>query len=197
MIVTRMAAQAITDGLSVHEAPALRARDRRSFGVLVNHVQSVEDASHRFCKPGRRGQPLPRGGAGRRRLHCRGCADGAGRGACRVVSSTHFRRHRLRATSATSQPNLRDWPMRPAMSSQTPWMAPATDYSEGGPTASRRPTVMRSTPERRHKDKGSTMYNAQGKISQADVLTKLRTARCVGSACSSWPRCRPASISTI
>jgi flagellar biosynthesis protein FlhG len=124
MIVTRMAAQAITDAYAcmkrLHYAHAIA-----QFRVLVNHVQSVNDAHTAFANLA--------GVAGRYltvALEDAGCiaAD------ARVARALELSRCVVDAFPST--PAARDfrqlaaqlqyWPMRPAMSSQTPWMAPAT-----------------------------------------------------------------------
>ncbi|WP_433694237.1 MinD/ParA family protein [Paraburkholderia phenoliruptrix] len=124
MIVTRMAAQAITDAYAcmkrLHYAHAIA-----QFRVLVNHVQSVEDARTAFANLA--------GVAGRYlavALEDAGCiaAD------ARMARAEELSRCVVDAFPST--PAARDfrhlaaelqyWPMRPAMSSQTPWMAPAT-----------------------------------------------------------------------
>ncbi|XUW88359.1 MinD/ParA family protein [Burkholderia sp. M6-3] len=123
MIVTRMAAQAITDAYAcmkrLHYAHAIA-----QFRVLVNHVQSVEDARAAFANLA--------GVAGRYlavALEDAGCiaAD------ARMARAEELSRCVVDAFPST--PAARDfrhlaaelqyWPMRPAMSSQTPWMAPA------------------------------------------------------------------------
>ncbi|MGN8106946.1 MinD/ParA family ATP-binding protein [Paraburkholderia sp. 22098] len=123
MIVTRMAAQAITDAYAcmkrLHYAHAIA-----QFRVLVNHVQSVEDARTAFANLA--------GVAGRYlavALEDAGCiaADP------RMARAEELSRCVVDAFPST--PAARDfrhlaaelqyWPMRPAMSSQTPWMAPA------------------------------------------------------------------------
>ncbi|MDR6375367.1 MinD/ParA family ATP-binding protein [Paraburkholderia caledonica] len=123
MIVTRMAAQAITDAYAcmkrLHYAHAIA-----QFRVLVNHVQSVEDARTAFANLA--------GVAGRYlavALEDAGCIAADARMAraeelsrCVVdafPSTPAARDFRLLAAE------LQYWPMRPAMSSQTPWMAPA------------------------------------------------------------------------
>jgi flagellar biosynthesis protein FlhG len=123
MIVTRMAAQAITDAYAcmkrLHYAHAIA-----QFRVLVNHVQSVEDARTAFANLA--------GVAGRYlavALEDAGCiaADP------RMARAEELSRCVVDAFPST--PAARDfrhlaaelqyWPMRPAMSSQSPWMAPA------------------------------------------------------------------------
>ncbi|MGY6121678.1 MinD/ParA family ATP-binding protein (plasmid) [Paraburkholderia strydomiana] len=123
MIVTRMAAQAITDAYAcmkrLHYAHAIA-----QFRVLVNHVQSMEDARTAFANLA--------GVAGRYlavALEDAGCiaAD------ARMARAEELSRCVVDAFPST--PAARDfrhlaaelqyWPMRPAMSSQTPWMAPA------------------------------------------------------------------------
>jgi flagellar biosynthesis protein FlhG len=124
MIVTRMAAQAITDAYAcmkrLHYAHAIA-----QFRVLVNHVQSVEDAHTAFANLA--------GVAGRYlavALEDAGC----------IAADTRMARaeelSRCVVDAFPSTPAARDfrhlaaelqyWPMRPAMSSQTPRMAPAT-----------------------------------------------------------------------
>ncbi len=123
MIVTRMAAQAITDAYAcmkrLHYVHAIA-----QFRVLVNHVQSVEDARTAFANLA--------GVAGRYlavALEDAGCiaAD------ARMARAEELSRCVVDAFPST--PAARDfrhlaaelqyWPMRPAMSPQTPWMAPA------------------------------------------------------------------------
>ncbi|MFM0628462.1 nucleotide-binding protein [Paraburkholderia xenovorans] len=124
MIVTRMAAQAITDAYAcmkrLHYGHAIA-----QFRVLVNHVQSVNDAHTAFANLA--------GVAGRYltvALEDAGCIAADGRMARALELS------RCVVDAFPSTPAARDfrhlaaelqyWPMRPAMSSQTPWMAPAT-----------------------------------------------------------------------
>jgi flagellar biosynthesis protein FlhG len=124
MIVTRVSAQAITDTYAcmkrLHYAHAIA-----QFRVLTNHVQSVNDAHTTFANLA--------GVAGRYlavALEDAGCiaAD------ARMARAEELSRCVVDAFPST--PAARDfrhlaaelqyWPMRPAMSSQTPWMAPAT-----------------------------------------------------------------------
>jgi flagellar biosynthesis protein FlhG len=124
MIVTRVAAQAITDAYAcmkrLHYAHATG-----QFRVLVNHVQSVDDAHTAFVNLA--------GVAGRYltvALEDAGCIAADARMARALELS------RCVVDAFPSTPAARDfrhlaaelqyWPMRPAMSSQTPWMAPAT-----------------------------------------------------------------------
>jgi flagellar biosynthesis protein FlhG len=124
MIVTRVAAQAITDAYAcmkrLHYAHATA-----QFRVLVNHVQSVDDAHTAFVNLA--------GVAGRYltvALEDAGCIAADARMARALELS------RCVVDAFPSTPAARDfrhlaaelqyWPMRPAMSSQTPWMAPAT-----------------------------------------------------------------------
>ncbi|WOD17885.1 MinD/ParA family ATP-binding protein [Paraburkholderia kirstenboschensis] len=123
MVVTRMAAQAITDAYAcikrLHYVHAIA-----QFRVLVNHVQSVQDARTAFANLA--------GVAGRYlavALEDAGCiaAD------ARMARAEELSRCVVDAFPST--PAARDfrhlaaelqyWPMRPAMSPQTPWMAPA------------------------------------------------------------------------
>ena len=123
MIVTRMAAQAITDAYAcmkrLHYAHAIA-----QFRVLVNHVQSVEDARTAFANLA--------GVSGR---YLAVALDDAG---CIAADARMARAEELSrcvVDAFPSTPAARDfrhlaaelqyWPMRPAMSSQTPWMAPA------------------------------------------------------------------------
>ena len=123
MIVTRMAAQAITEAYAcmkrLHYAHAIA-----QFRVLVNHVQSADDAQIAFANLA--------GVAGRYltvALEDAGCIAADARLARAVELS------RCVVDAFPSTPAARDfrhlaaelqyWPMRPAMSSQTPWMAPA------------------------------------------------------------------------
>lgn len=124
MIVTRVAAQAITDAYAcmkrLHYAHATA-----QFRVLVNHVHSVDDAHTAFVNLA--------GVAGRYltvSLEDAGCIAADARMARALELS------RCVVDAFPSTPAARDfrhlaaelqyWPMRPAMSSQTPWMAPAT-----------------------------------------------------------------------
>ncbi|NYH17654.1 MinD/ParA family ATP-binding protein [Paraburkholderia bryophila] len=124
MIVTRMAAQAITEAYAcmkrLHYAHALA-----QFRVLVNHVQSPGDAHTAFANLA--------GVAGRYltvALEDAGCITADARMARALELS------RCVVDAFPSTPAARDfrqlaaelqyWPMRPAMSSQTPWMASAT-----------------------------------------------------------------------
>ena len=124
MIVTRVSAQAITDAYAcmkrLHYAHAIA-----QFRVLTNHVQSVTDAHTTFANLA--------GVAGRYltvALEDAGCIAADARMARAVELS------RCVVDAFPSTPAARDfrhlaaelqyWPMRPAMSSQTPWMAPAT-----------------------------------------------------------------------
>ena len=123
MIVTRMAAQAITEAYAcmkrLHYAHAIA-----QFRVLVNYVRSVDDAHTAFANLA--------GVAGRYltvALEDAGCIAADARLARAVELS------RCVVDAFPSTPAARDfrhlaaelqyWPMRPAMSSQTPWMAPA------------------------------------------------------------------------
>jgi flagellar biosynthesis protein FlhG len=124
MIVARVSAQAITDAYAcmkrLHFAHAIA-----QFRVLANHVQSVNDAHTIFMNLA--------GVAGRYltvALEDAGCiaAD------ARMARAQELSRCVVDAFPST--PAARDfrhlaaelqyWPMRPAMSSQTQWMAPAT-----------------------------------------------------------------------
>ncbi|SDQ15647.1 flagellar biosynthesis protein FlhG [Paraburkholderia fungorum] len=124
MVVARMSAQAITDAYAcmkrLHFAHAIA-----QFRVLVNYVQSVNDAHTIFMNLA--------GVAGRYltvALEDAGCiaAD------ARMARAQELSRCVVDAFPST--PAARDfrhlaaelqyWPMRPAMSSQTPWRAPAT-----------------------------------------------------------------------
>jgi flagellar biosynthesis protein FlhG len=122
MIVTRVAAQAITDAYAcmkrLHYAHATA-----QFRVLVNHVQSVDDARTAF-------ENLA-GVAGRYlavALENAGCIAADGRMARALELS------RCVVDAFPSTPAARDfrhlaaelqyWPMRPAMSPQASWMAP-------------------------------------------------------------------------
>jgi flagellar biosynthesis protein FlhG len=124
MIVTRMAAQAITDAYAcmkrLHYAHAIA-----QFRVLVNHVQSVEDAHTAFANL-----------AGVASRYLAVALEDAG---CIAADARMARAEELSrcvVDAFPSTPAARDfrhlaaelqyWPMRPAMSSQTPWMAPAT-----------------------------------------------------------------------
>ena len=123
MIVTRMAAQAITDAYAcmkrLHYAHAIA-----QFRVLVNHVQSVEDAHTAFANL-----------AGVASRYLAVALEDAG---CIAADARMARAEELSrcvVDAFPSTPAARDfrhlaaelqyWPMRPAMSSQTPWMAPA------------------------------------------------------------------------
>ncbi|WP_345812194.1 MinD/ParA family protein [Paraburkholderia sp. PREW-6R] len=124
MIVTRVAAQAITDAYAcmkrLHYAHAIA-----QFRVLVNHVQSVEDAHTAFANLA--------GVAGR---YLTVALEDAGCIAADVRMARAQELSRCVVDAFPSTPAARDfrhlaaelqyWPMRPAMSSQTPWMAPAT-----------------------------------------------------------------------
>jgi flagellar biosynthesis protein FlhG len=124
MVVTRVSPQAITDAYAcmkrLHYAHAIA-----QFRVLATHVQSVKDAHTTFMNLA--------GVAGRYltvALEDAGCiaAD------ARMARAQELSRCVVDAFPST--PAARDfrhlaaelqyWPMRPAMSSQTPWMAPAT-----------------------------------------------------------------------
>ncbi|RDK01802.1 AAA family ATPase [Paraburkholderia lacunae] len=124
MIVTRVAAQAITDAYAcmkrLHYAHATA-----QFRVLVNHVQSVDDAHTAFANLA--------GVAGRYltvALEDAGCIAADARMARALELS------RCVVDAFPSTPAARDfrhlaaelqyWPMRPAMSSRAPWLAPAT-----------------------------------------------------------------------
>jgi flagellar biosynthesis protein FlhG len=123
MIVTRVAAQAITDAYAcmkrLHYAHAIA-----QFRVLVNHVQSVADARTAF-------ENLA-GVAGRYlavALENAGCIAADGR------MARAFELSRCVVDAFPSTPAARDfrhlaaelqyWPMRPAMSPQASWMTPA------------------------------------------------------------------------
>ena len=123
MIVTRMAAQAITDAYAcmkrLHYAHAIA-----QFRVLVNHVQSVEDAHTAFANL-----------AGVASRYLAVALEDAG---CIAADARMARAEELSrcvVDAFPSTPAARDfrhlaaelqyWPMRPAMSSQSPWMAPA------------------------------------------------------------------------
>ncbi|MFM0740350.1 MinD/ParA family protein [Paraburkholderia xenovorans] len=124
MIVTRVAAQAITDAYAcmkrLHYAHALA-----QFRVLVNHVLSVEDAHTAFANLA--------GVAGR---YLAVALEDAGCIAADVRTARAQELSRCVVDAFPSTPAARDfrhlaaelqyWPMRPAMSSQTRWMAPAT-----------------------------------------------------------------------
>ncbi len=124
MIVTRMAAQAITDAYAcmkrLHYAHAIA-----QFRVLVNFVQSVSDAQTAFTNLA--------GVAGR---YLTVALADAGCIAADVRMARAQELSRCVVDAFPSTPAARDfrhlaaelqyWPMRPAMSSQTPWMAPAT-----------------------------------------------------------------------
>ena len=88
----------------VHEAPALRARHRAVSRAGESRAERDRRA-YRVRKPGGRGRALSDGVAGRRRLHCRRCADGASPGVVALCRRCVSRRHRLRATSGRSPPN--------------------------------------------------------------------------------------------
>ena len=123
MIVTRVSAQAITDTYAcmkrLHYAHAIA-----QFRVLANHVQSVNDAHATFVNLA--------GVAGR---YLTVALENAG---C-IAADTRMARaqelSRCVVDAFPSTPAARDfrhlaaelqyWPMRPAMSSQTPWRAPA------------------------------------------------------------------------
>jgi len=121
MIVTRVAAQAITEAYAcmkrLHYAHATA-----QFRVLVNHVQSVDDAHTAFANLAGRYLTVA--------LEDAGCIAADARMARALELS------RCVVDAFPSTPAARDfrhlaaelqyWPMRPAMSSQTPWMAPAT-----------------------------------------------------------------------
>jgi flagellar biosynthesis protein FlhG len=124
MIVTRVAAQAITEAYAcmkrLHYAHAAA-----QFRVLVNHVHSVDDARTAFVNlAGVAGHYL------KVALEDAGCIAADGRMARALELS------RCVVDAFPSTPAARDfrqlaaelqyWPMRPAMSSQTSWMAPAT-----------------------------------------------------------------------
>nr|WKF57702.1 Flagellum site-determining protein YlxH [Paraburkholderia busanensis] len=124
LIVTRMAAQAITEAYAcmkrLHYAHALA-----QFRVLVNHVQSVNDAHTAFANLA--------GVAGR---YLTVALEDAGCIAADTRMARALELSRCVVDAFPSTPAARDfrhlaaelqyWPMRPAMSSQTPWMAPAT-----------------------------------------------------------------------
>ncbi|MBK3820835.1 MULTISPECIES: nucleotide-binding protein [Paraburkholderia] len=124
MIVTRVAAQAITEAYAcmkrLHYAHATA-----QFRVLVNHVQSVEDAHTAFVNLA--------GVAGR---YLTVALEDAGCIAADVRMARALELSRCVVDAFPSTPAARDfrhlaaelqyWPMRPAMSSQAPWMAPAT-----------------------------------------------------------------------
>ncbi|MGF6769770.1 flagellar biosynthesis protein FlhG [Paraburkholderia sp. GAS199] len=124
MIVTRVAAQAITDTYAcmkrLHYAHATA-----QFRVLVNQVQSVDDAHTAFANLA--------GVAGR---YLTVALEDAGCIAADVRMARALELSRCVVDAFPSTPAARDfrhlaaelqyWPMRPAMSSQTPWMAPAT-----------------------------------------------------------------------
>jgi flagellar biosynthesis protein FlhG len=124
MVVARVSAQAITDAYAcmkrLHYAHAIA-----QFRVLANHVQSVNDAHTTFANLA--------GVAGRYltvALEDAGCIAADARMARALELS------RCVVDAFPSTPAARDfrhlaaelqyWPMRPAMSSQTPWRAPAT-----------------------------------------------------------------------
>ncbi|WGS49778.1 AAA family ATPase [Paraburkholderia sp. D15] len=124
LIVTRMVAQAITEAYAcmkrLHYAHALA-----QFRVLVNHVQSVSDAHTAFANLA--------GVAGR---YLTVALEDAGCIAADTRMARALELSRCVVDAFPSTPAARDfrhlaaelqyWPMRPAMSSQTPWMAPAT-----------------------------------------------------------------------
>jgi len=124
MIVTRVAAQAITDSYAcmkrLHYAHATA-----QFRVLVNHVQSVDDARTAFANLA--------GVAGR---YLTVALEDAGCIAADTRMARALELSRCVVDAFPSTPAARDfrhlaaelqyWPMRPAMSSHTPWRAPAT-----------------------------------------------------------------------
>jgi flagellar biosynthesis protein FlhG len=124
MIVTRVSAQAITDAYAcmkrLHYAHAIA-----QFRVLTNHVQSVNDAHKTFANLA--------GVAGRYLTVALGDA-GCVAADTRIARALELSRCVVDAFPST--PAARDlrqlaaelqyWPMRPAMSSKTPRMAPAT-----------------------------------------------------------------------
>ena len=124
MIVTRVSAQAITDAYAcmkrLHYAHAIA-----QFRVLTNHVQSVNDAHKTFANLA--------GVAGRYLTVALGDA-GCVAADARIARAQELSRCVVDAFPST--PAARDlrqlaaelqyWPMRPAMSSKTPRMAPAT-----------------------------------------------------------------------
>jgi flagellar biosynthesis protein FlhG len=124
MIVTRVSAQAITDAYAcmkrLHYAHAIA-----QFRVLTNHVQSVNDAHKTFANLA--------GVAGRYLTVALGDA-GCVAADARIARALELSRCVVDAFPST--PAARDlrqlaaelqyWPMRPAMSSKTPRMAPAT-----------------------------------------------------------------------
>lgn len=124
MIVTRVSAQAITDAYAcmkrLHYAHAIA-----QFRVLTNHVQSVNDAHKTFTNLA--------GVAGRYLTVALGDA-GCVAADARIPRALELSRCVVDAFPST--PAARDlrqlaaelqyWPMRPAMSSKTPRMAPAT-----------------------------------------------------------------------
>ncbi|CAB3786616.1 Flagellum site-determining protein YlxH [Paraburkholderia ultramafica] len=124
MIVTRVSAQAITDAYAcmkrLHYAHAIA-----QFRVLTNHVQSVNDAHTTFANLA--------GVAGR---YLTVALEDAGCIAADTRMARALELSRCVVDAFPSTPAARDfrrlaaelqyWPMRPAISSQTPWMAPAT-----------------------------------------------------------------------
>ena len=124
MIVARVSAQAITDAYAcmkrLHYAHAIA-----QFRVLANHVQSVNDAHTTFMNLA--------GVAGR---YLTVALEDAGCIAADVRMARALELSRRVVDAFPSTPAARDfrhlaaelqyWPMRPAMSSQSPWMAPAT-----------------------------------------------------------------------
>lgn len=123
MIVTRVSAQAITDAYAcmkrLHYAHAIA-----QFRVLTNHVQSVSDAHTTFANLA--------GVAGR---YLTVALEDAGCIAADARMERALDLSRCVVDAFPSTPAARDfrhlaaelqyWPMRPAMSPQTPWMAPA------------------------------------------------------------------------
>ncbi|HZZ09633.1 MAG TPA: AAA family ATPase [Paraburkholderia sp.] len=123
MVVTRVAAQAITDAYAclkrLHFAHATA-----QFRVLVNHVQSLDDARTAFANLA--------GVAGR---YLTVTLEAAGCIAADVRMARALELSRCVVDAFPSTPAARDfrhlaaelqyWPMRPAMSSQPHWMAPA------------------------------------------------------------------------
>jgi flagellar biosynthesis protein FlhG len=124
MVVTRVSAQAITDAYAcmkrLHYAHAIA-----QFRVLTNHVQSVNDAHTTFANLA--------GVAGR---YLTVALEDAGCIAADTRMARALELSRCVVDAFPSTPAARDfrrlaaelqyWPMRPAMSSQAPWMAPAT-----------------------------------------------------------------------
>ncbi|NML32072.1 MinD/ParA family ATP-binding protein [Paraburkholderia antibiotica] len=124
MIVTRVSAQAITEAYAcmkrLHYAHALA-----QFRVLANHVQSVHDAQAAFANL-----------AGVASRYLSVALEDAGCIAADVRMARALELSRCVVDAFPSTPAARDlrhlaaelqyWPMRPAMSSQTPWRAPAT-----------------------------------------------------------------------